>query len=156
MRVLEFRTYIILERHYSGLPVDRDSMTGGHGRPPLQLNPVRQGPWLVVNKAPANRFAVRTNQRFAVILHHVIGIFQQMPGQNSHDRLVFFNRTIANELANSSNRRRRRRLATNPIAPDHRFRISNLLLGYRYHAATRLTNCTPRLAPRNRRADLDR
>src|SRR5689334_7832111 len=109
-----------------------------------------------IRKRAADRRLVRRGQGLAVIPDHVVGVFQQIAGKHRDNAFVLLDRSRAHQLANSRNRRRRRRLAANTVAPNHRLRIRNLLFADGDHITLSLAHSTPRFLPRNRCADLYR
>src|SRR6185437_14680800 len=59
----------------------------------------------------------------------VIRILQSVPGQNGRDSRIAIHLSTLGQFSNSRQSGRRGRLAANAIAPDRRFRLSNLIVG---------------------------
>src|ERR1700757_1314178 len=95
-------------------------------------------------------------QSAAVILAHIIGIFQKVPGKDSDDRFTATNEARACQLANSGDRRRRGGFATDPVAANHCFGICDFLLTYGDNLPLRTKDGTKGFLPRYGRADSNR
>src|ERR1700757_445806 len=95
-------------------------------------------------------------QSAAVILAHIIGVFQEVPGKDSDNRFTATNEARACQLANSGDRRRRGGFATDPVAANHCFGIRDFLLTYGDNLPLRTKDGTKGFLPRYGRADSNR
>ncbi len=95
-------------------------------------------------------------QSATVILAHIVGIFQEMPGKNSHNRFIAANEMRGYQLANSGDSGCRGGFATDPVASDHCFGICDFLFTHGDYLAVRTNHGSKSLLPGDRRADFNR
>src|SRR5215469_13144443 len=86
-------------------------------------------------------------------LNRVLGIFQEVSGENEHDRFRWLNEAVLHQLLEPRQRYSRRRLASHAVASDFSLSDSDLGFTHLFHAATRRLDDPQRLRPRRRVAD---
>src|SRR5579862_8989863 len=74
-------------------------------------------------------------QSATVILAHIVGIFQEVPGKNSDNQFVASNKMRGYQLANSCDRSCRSWFATDSISADHCLGICDIFFADGDHLA---------------------
>ena len=94
----------------------------------------RNAPVMVLAVAGSAGIAAKA-KRSAVIVAHVIGILQDVPGQHGNNGFFAAHMSGGDKFPDARHRGGRGRLATDSVAPDHRFRVGNLLLAHGNYAS---------------------